>query len=96
MAARDVLAITVVIAGEEYSRRTVIPRMKWNADGWASLETFFVNGCLLHFAASARSWRKEHPEWAATPGPSTVCEEPSDATADPQADAMMVATPDAA
>jgi hypothetical protein len=66
MAARDALAITIVIAGEEYFRRTVIPSMKWNADGGASLETFFVNGCLLHFAASVRSWRKEHPEWAVT------------------------------
>jgi len=94
MAARDALAITVVIAGEEYFRRTVIPRMKWNADGGASLETFFVNGCLLHFAASVRSWRKEHPEWAVTPGPSTVNEEAPAATADPQADAMMVAVED--
>lgn len=85
MAARDALAITIVIAGEEYFRRTVIPGMKWNAEGGASLETFFVNGCLFHFAASVRSWRKEHPGWAVTSG------EPSDAVADPQAAAMMEA-----
>ena len=69
MAARDALAIAIVIAGEEYFRRTVIPQMKWNAEGGAGLETFFVNGCMLHFAASARSWRKEHPEWT---GPAAV------------------------
>lgn len=89
MAARDALAITIVIAGEDYFRRTVIPSMKWNADGGASLETYFVNGCLLHFAASVRSWRKEHSEWAVTPVAGTAWEDPSDAVADPQADAMM-------
>jgi RNA polymerase sigma factor (sigma-70 family) len=89
MAARDALAITIVIAGEDYFRRTVIPRMKWNADGGASLETYFVNGCLLQFAASVRSWRKEHPEWAVTSVAGTAWEDPADAVADPQADAMM-------
>lgn len=87
--ARDALAITLVIAGEEYFRRTVIPNKKWIPDGGASLETFFVNGCLLHFATSVRSWRKEHPEWAVTPGTSGANEDRSDTVADPQADAFM-------
>jgi DNA-directed RNA polymerase specialized sigma24 family protein len=91
MAARDALAITIVIAGEEYFRRTVIPRMKWYPDGGASLETFFVNGCLLHFASSVRSWRKEHPEWFLTPGPGTLSCQAPDTAPDPQADAMMEA-----
>jgi ECF sigma factor len=86
---RDALAVTVVIAGEEYFRRTVIPNKKWIPEGGASLETFFVNGCLLHFAASVRSWRKEHPEWAITPGTGQVSEKTSDTVADPQADAFM-------
>ena len=89
IAARDALTITIVIAGEDYFRRTVVPHMKWNPDRGASLETYFVNGCLLHFAASVRSWRKEHPEWAAIPGAGTASEEPSDTAADPRADAMM-------
>jgi RNA polymerase sigma factor (sigma-70 family) len=91
MAARDALAVTIVIAGEEYFRRTVIPGMKWNSEGGASLETFFVNGCLLHFAASVRSWRKEHPEWAVTADAGMARKEPSDTVPDPQADAMMEA-----
>ena len=89
IAARDALAVTVVIAGEEYFRRTVIPNKKWAPDGGASLETFFVNGCLLHFAASVRSWRKEHPEWAITPRNGSASEETWDTVADPQADALM-------
>ena len=89
ISARDALAITVVIAGEEYFRRTVIPNKKWIPDGGASLETFFVNGCLLHFATSVRSWRKEHPEWAITPGTRGANEDRSDTVADPQADAFM-------
>jgi hypothetical protein len=89
IAARDALAVTVVIAGEEYFRRTVIPNKKWIPEGGASLETFFVNGCLLHFAASVRSWRKEHPEWAITPGTGQASEKTSDTVADPQADAFM-------
>lgn len=89
IAARDALAITVVIAGEEYFRRTVIPNKKWTPDGGASLETFFVNGCLLHFTTSVRSWRKEHPEWAITPGAGTTNEETSDTVADPEADAFI-------
>jgi hypothetical protein len=86
--ARDALAITVVIAGEQYFRRTVIPNKKWTPDGGASLETFFVNGCLLHFAASVRSWRKEHPEWVMT-GSGSASEETSDTVADPRASALM-------
>lgn len=89
MAARDALAVTVVIAGEEYFRRTIIPNMKWNADGGARLETFFVNGCLLHFATSVRSWRKEHPEWTRPLTTTGANEEPSEAIADPSADDMM-------
>ncbi len=91
MAARDGLAVTVVIAGEQYFRQTVIPNMKWRVDGGASLETFFVNGCLLHFAASVRSWRKEHPEWSRPPGSIRTNEEPSEAIVDPRADDMMAA-----
>ena len=87
MAARDALAITIVIAGEDYFRRTVIPNMKWNADGGASLETFFVNGCLHHFAASVRSWRKEHPQWT-TPGTAMADEETPDTVADAMMDAV--------
>jgi hypothetical protein len=89
MAARDALAITTVIAGEAYFRQTVIPNKKWTPDGGASLETFFVNGCLLHFATSVRSWRKEHPEWAIASGSATANEEALDAAADPQADALI-------
>jgi DNA-directed RNA polymerase specialized sigma24 family protein len=91
MAARDGLAVTVVIAGEQYFRETVIPNMKWRVDGGASLETFFVNGCLLHFAASVRSWRKEHPEWTRPLGTIGANEEPSEAIADARADDMMAA-----
>ncbi len=89
MPARDALAITIVIAGEDYFRRTVIPRMKWDAEGGASLETYFVNGCLLNFATSVRSWRKEHPTWAVTSAAGTSWEDAPDTIADPQADAMM-------
>jgi DNA-directed RNA polymerase specialized sigma24 family protein len=89
MAARDALAVTVVIAGEDYFRRTVIPNKKWTPDGGASLETFFVNGCLLQFASSVRSWRKEHPEWATTPATGLASEETPDGVADPHADAVM-------
>jgi len=89
MAARDALAVTAVIAGEEYFRRTVIPSKKWTPDGGASLETFFVNACLLHFATSVRSWRKEHPEWTIPHGTRTPNEETSEAAIDPRADAFM-------
>jgi RNA polymerase sigma factor (sigma-70 family) len=91
MPARDALAITIVIAGEDYFRRTVIPRMKWDAEGGASLETYFVNGCLLSFAASVRSWRKEHPAWAVTSAAGASWEDTPDTIADAQADAMMEA-----
>lgn len=67
MPARDALAIAVVIAGEDYFRRTVIPKKMWNAERGTSLETFFVNGCMLHFASSVRSWKREHPEWSNSP-----------------------------
>jgi hypothetical protein len=83
IATRDALAVTVVIADEEYFRRTAIPNKKWSPDGGASLETFFVNGCLLHFATAVRSWRKERPEWAITPGTGLASEETTDAVADP-------------
>lgn len=89
MAARDALAVTVVINGEQYFRRTVIPDNKWVPDGGASLETFFVNGCLLRFADSVRSWRKEHPEWAIAPGSRPATEKSWETVADPQADAYM-------
>jgi hypothetical protein len=64
MAARDALAVAVVIAGEEYFRRNVIPNRKWRADGKASLETYFVVGCLYQFAIAVRAWKQEHPEWS--------------------------------
>jgi DNA-directed RNA polymerase specialized sigma24 family protein len=65
-AARDELALIIVANGEEYFRLTVIPQGKWDADGGASLETYFVNGCLFKFADSVRAWKKDHPEWAGT------------------------------
>jgi hypothetical protein len=74
---RDARAVTIVIAGEDYFRGTVIPNVKWNAVGGARLEPFFVNGCLHHFAASVRSRRKEHPQWT-TPGTEMADEETAD------------------
>jgi len=63
MSARDALAIGVVIAGEDYFRRSVIPNGKWRADAGASLETYFINGCLHHFTSAVKEWKREHPEW---------------------------------
>jgi hypothetical protein len=64
MAARDALALAVVRAGEEHFRRKIIPNRTWRADGRASLETYFVGGCLYNFAVAVRTWKREHPEWS--------------------------------
>lgn len=66
LAARDALAVAIVIAGEEFFRSNVIPNHKWRSDGRASLETYFVVGCLYTFAKAVREWRREHPEWSDT------------------------------
>jgi len=85
MAARDALAVGVVIAGEDYFRRTVIPNRKWTAEGGASLETYFVNGCMHHFASAVREWKREHPEWAGILACSPPSSEWADLAADPNA-----------
>jgi RNA polymerase sigma factor (sigma-70 family) len=89
MPARDALAIAVVIAGEYYFRRTVIPKKMWSAEGGTSLETFFVNGCMLHFASSVRSWKKEHPEWSNSPRSAESPEVDTETSADIRASDMM-------
>lgn len=62
--ARDELALLIVAKGEEYLRLTVIPQGKWDPNAGATLETYFVNGCLFKFADSVRTWKKDHPEWS--------------------------------
>ncbi|GAB3244333.1 helix-turn-helix domain-containing protein [Kineosporia babensis] len=64
MEARDALAIGLIIAGEHLFRTRVIPESKWKADGGASLETFFLTGCLMRFSDTVSKWRSEHPAWS--------------------------------
>jgi hypothetical protein len=89
MPARDALAIGVVIAGEDYFRRTVIPSGKWSADGGARLETYFINGCFLHFASAVREWKREHPEWTGIIAYKSAPDESADLAADPESDGLM-------
>jgi DNA-directed RNA polymerase specialized sigma24 family protein len=48
-----------------------------------------MNACLLHFAASVRSWRKEHPEWTTAPGTRITDPRTPQDFADPQASALL-------
>ena len=94
MPARDALAIGVVIAGENYFRCTVIPNRKWSAYGGASLETYFINGCFLHFASAVREWKREHPEWAGIAAYDSLPHESADLTKDKDADDLIEAVED--
>jgi DNA-directed RNA polymerase specialized sigma24 family protein len=94
MPARDALAVGVVIAGEDYFRRTVIPNSKWSADGGASLETYFINGCFLHFASAVREWKREHPEWTRILAYADAPNESTDLATDPEAADLIEAVED--
>lgn len=64
--ARDDLAIDVVAAGEVHLKEVTIAKNRWKPDVGASIETFFVTGCLFQFPSVYRRWSKERTDRHAT------------------------------
>lgn len=59
LGARDDLAIDIVAAGETHLKTFTIPENRWKPDEGASIETFFITGCLFQFPRVYRQWSKE-------------------------------------
>lgn len=59
---RDDLAVDIVAAGEHYLKNVTIPKDRWEPNGGASIETFFLTGCLFQFPAVYRRWSKERTD----------------------------------
>jgi DNA-directed RNA polymerase specialized sigma24 family protein len=60
--ARDDLAIDIVTAGEAHLKAITIPKNRWKPDEGASIETFFITGCLFQFPSVYRKWSKERTD----------------------------------
>jgi len=56
--AEDVAVETVIAALTYFRERVLIPRV-WDPGRGASLKTFFVGACVLHFRNAYRSWRRQ-------------------------------------
>jgi DNA-directed RNA polymerase specialized sigma24 family protein len=56
--AQDVAVDTVVPALGYFREHVLVPRV-WTPDGGASLKTFFVGACVLHFRNAYRTWRRQ-------------------------------------
>lgn len=56
--ADDVAQETVVAALLFFRTHVLIPRV-WNPERGASLKTFFVGACVLHFRNAYRGWRRQ-------------------------------------
>jgi DNA-directed RNA polymerase specialized sigma24 family protein len=56
--AEDVAADTVIAALTYFREHVLIPRV-WNPELGASLKTFFVGACVLHFRNVYRGWRRQ-------------------------------------
>ena len=56
--AEDVAIETVVAALTYFRERVLIPRV-WDPELGASLKTFFVGACVLHFRNTYRAWRRQ-------------------------------------
>ncbi len=59
--ARDDLAIDTVAAGEDHLKKITIPKNRWKPDEGASIETFFVTGCLFSSRPCTGGGRKSGP-----------------------------------
>lgn len=66
MESRDDLAIDTVAAGEAHLRDVTIAKDRWKPDEGASIETFFITGCLFQFPAVYRRWSKERTDMLTT------------------------------
>lgn len=62
MESRDDLAIDIVAAGEKHLKTVTIPKDRWKPDEGASIETFFITGCLFQFPKVYRNWSKERTD----------------------------------
>lgn len=62
MQSRDDLAIDIVAAGETHLKTVTIPKNRWKPDEGASIETFFITGCLFQFPKAYRKWSKERTD----------------------------------
>jgi hypothetical protein len=57
------LAVEIVAAALPFFRKHALLNGKWNPEGGASLNTFFVGACLAVFPNIFRAWYREYRSW---------------------------------